>query len=338
MAAPAHRGFCDHDCLGGDCEEGRCQPIALSSPLSVAEYRALRVEDGPNGEIYLARWRVQTTPAGIIYRLSKSGPGVASFVEALPDWGWANDLQIDADYVDYTNYSDHDSLPVRGVYRRPRAGGEPEQLVADTPEESYTGTAFIRLDGDEVIFNTWYGDVGIGAVSRDGGEVSTLASFSGPNPHYDMAGEIQIDDEWVYTGQQPRGIVRYPRDGGGEPELLYEEDAGRPLLHVAAFDGTYIYWLDADAVLRRGPKDGSGPIEVVTASTNRDVQLEGGYVYTTGVNGRSIVRKSLADLSSELEVVVQLDDDDDAVASIAFDEVSLYWLGLGKGQVHRLRL
>lgn len=62
-------GSCGHDCLGGDCDQGQCRPIAIApdqdQPLSITTDGTyvywLGTHDGAQKQIYVARRRVDRT-------------------------------------------------------------------------------------------------------------------------------------------------------------------------------------------------------------------------------------------------------------------------------------
>ena len=72
-------GRCGHDCLGGDCTDGKCQYVALAGSLGAPEMLAL---DATN--IYVALKRDDT-----VVRLAKTGGTVVTLVA-----GWKNVIGV----------------------------------------------------------------------------------------------------------------------------------------------------------------------------------------------------------------------------------------------------
>lgn len=334
-----HCGACDHDCLEGDCMGGECQPYPLNDPLGSAEYVALRVTPGLDGDVYFVRWR----PNGTIFRLAKSNQIAPDFVASAPSAGWIPDIQIDADRIYFTDYSDSDSDPARGVYRVPREGGASTQLVGDDATKRYWGTYDVRVDGEDVFFTSWFGHVGLGKTSDEGSAVEPLLESIGDPLQHSVYGNIELDDDWVYLSNALVGLSRYARDASGVTEYLYggpegAGNAGAAPQEVYAVEDGLLYWSDSAGGLRRAPVDGTGPVEVIASGLGRQIVLHGGYIYIIVEDQRAIVRVPVDDIGAEPEQMVGADETTDDIASIALDEISLYWLGFTRGTVFRKAL
>ena len=209
-------GACGHDCLGGTCDGGICQPYEVVAAMPGAEYRSLRVDPGPGGALAFARWR----PNAAVFRADKTPGSNPVTVAQLEASGWANDVALDADWIYFTNYSDHDHDEVRGVYAVRRSGGAPVQLARDDAALRLLGTAFLRVDGPDVFFATFFGSIAVGRTAHGGVPVLPIWAIDAPPPIYDLGGYPALDDEWVYLPSQSAGLPRHRR-AGPDPEVLY---------------------------------------------------------------------------------------------------------------------
>ncbi len=141
-------GRCGHDCLGGTCDTGTCQPFPL-------------VEDQPN-PLYLAvdaETLYFTTPSGGVLDVPLSG-GAPKLLFADPD---AHGLTIDDQFVYWTTYFSGT------IKRMPLAGGTPVTLV--TTDQRPLGVA---VDSTWLYYSTVHG--AIVRVPLAGGAGVTLYS------------------------------------------------------------------------------------------------------------------------------------------------------------------
>lgn len=325
---PHNCGACGHDCLGGDCAGGGCRPVEVVAAQPAASYRSLRVDRGPGGQLVFLRYR----PSAAVFVADKA-PGAAVFTVAeLAADGWAHSAAIDDTWIYFSNFTDHDSDPVRGVYAVRRAGGAPVQLARDDAATRILGTAFIEVDGADVFFATYFGTIAIGRTGHGGVPVLPVWSLPEPGPYYVQGGTFALDDEWVYADSAVEGVQRHRRDGT-ESESIYPE-AGAA--NVIAVREGLAYWLRYDARFERGPIDGSGPIEVIaTGVTFYTLPIvEGDHAYYLAAEGTEIRRKSLFDLTVPPDLVVS------GITGnhLASDGVSLFWMAAGTGRVMRLAL
>lgn len=327
-----HCGACGHDCLGGECEDSVCQPVRISAPLAIVdEYRSLVVDEDRDGEIFFARWRLD----GVVYRVAKEPDATPFPVHILEQGGWANDIQIDHDWIYFTNFSDTFVDDSRGIYAKRRTGGTPVQLLRGGMET--LGTAYLRVDGDEIFFTTYFGSTELGRVKFDGGPALPLSDLGDAPPYYVGGALLAIDDEWVYSGSTNRGVWRYRRDGS-ESQLIEGRDV--PAVVAGVEDG-WVYWTQDqedeegdENELRRAPVDGSE----VSVSIGDDVGapiFHRGYLYSVRGGGTEVRRVSLDDPSGPDELLATTPF---GIGSLAVDEASVFWMDYGTAEIYRLAL
>ena len=76
LSDPKNCGTCGHDCLGGACSGGKCQPIAITNPLATTPY-LLGID---SNYLYYSQESTTLSPAVDVYRVGKS----ASLVSGSP--------------------------------------------------------------------------------------------------------------------------------------------------------------------------------------------------------------------------------------------------------------
>jgi hypothetical protein len=273
---PLHCGSCGHDCLGGDCEDGRCQPVALSTGLERPRY--LAVDDA---FVYVTD--EVAAPLGGVWRVDKY-PGSLPLRLATQSRAWS--VAVHDDTVFY-------STPVEGdgVFAVPRDGRAAPSLVfesgvvaeavidpasGDLFMAEYTAPDFIddlvlraTVDGDLFAVapasqcerlvvkgdRVFMGGASVRRVSTTGEQLTLLTDLP--------ARRIAVDDEWVYfMSYMSSDILAVDVDGIEErlvsttPEMPFDGDI--------AVDDTHVYWttIGGPGRVLRADKDGSEPEEL----------------------------------------------------------------------------
>lgn len=252
-----HCGRCGHSCLGGECHDGGCMPVALATGQGTVGGVALDGDD-----VYFT-----SLSGNLVARVSKDGGAVVGYASS-PAVKDARRIAVDATHVYWTS----SELLAGAVSRCPLAGCGAGPEVLATPEEP-TGLALdqkgvtwadrngqriarwtlpagpttvlsvptvlpvtVAVEGDDVF---WVGDFS-GEVFRrnpaDGGSV--LLGANGQSGRV-----ITADAQNVYWGAaqdygQPGNISRVPRGGGAIG--LVARAGGDPM--GITVDGDRIYW------------------------------------------------------------------------------------------------
>ncbi|MCU0692270.1 MAG: hypothetical protein MUF54_12795 [Polyangiaceae bacterium] len=118
MQSPVHCGACNHDCGGGQCDQGRCLPVVLATGL--ASPWAVNVDPYRDGRVY---WTNQVEQ-GSVCSVSKAG-GTVTVHASSQDKPAA--IFVDSDALFWVNSG---SKPSTGAIMRVNiTGGAPEVLV-----------------------------------------------------------------------------------------------------------------------------------------------------------------------------------------------------------------
>ncbi len=304
---PRHCGACGHDCLGGACVGGRCQPVLLAQGLpGIAQIREL-------GDTLFA-----TVPSGgKVVRVSKSGG--AYDVLALDENAF--NLAIADGRVYYTSAA--------GAARVSVNGGPIERLDGD-------GIGGIAAD-PTYSYRCVYGG-GLAGKSRverrrhDDGSLLVYASgFTGCET-VELAGDAVLYGENGLAGAQ--GVWKAPREGGTPIELA---DRAARRIAADASDAYFIQYYDGD--VRRVPLAG-GP-DVVVASTSPtqigagEIALDETYVYWVVAKpadeGGAVYRARKSGGSAEAFAGKV-----DSPLGITVDERAIYWTQDRAGVVMKL--
>lgn len=287
---PLHCGRCGHDCLGGECVAGVCQPVLLASgiqkPFALikdADY-IYGTGDDTAGQVWKVPVHDCTTPSICASVLTNTGAkyqDIAQDIEAVffTDRSAGRVLRLSkmgGDPCDLaTNQQDPVGVAVDDsyVYWTTRSGNrilraDKDCSTADPPEVVVPSTPapqLLLLDSTGLYWTSMTGGL-LSWASADGS--SSEPVWSGISPGDFMFG-LAMDDTWVYwrdgeqytTGGQSGRLVRARRDRSGGFEVL-AENQGRP--RYMDLDDTHIYWTADDAVHRMAKAD-VGTVEVMAA-------------------------------------------------------------------------
>jgi hypothetical protein len=247
---PASCGRCGHDCLGGGCVLGKCQPVALATgqanPHSLAVddtwvywsnfhgHAVLRTLKSGGDAAHPIATFLTNDPVGIaidddyvyigcypgsVWRVTKDGNGLQQLVGGV---NLIQGLAVQGDSVFYST-----GEPGSTLYRVPKAGGPSEPLyqqgwvlgLVSDGEHLYVADATNRL----VLRLTTTGAV---TVIDDADNVANLISY---------------DDTFLYWFVNYGRMLKKRKDNTGTVTEL-DEIAGGPYGLVA--DDGYLYWSD----------------------------------------------------------------------------------------------
>jgi len=280
----AHCGACGHDCLGGECGEGACQPVLLSTGPARAFDVAL---DGTS--IYWTSQGAAGTSTGEVRKISRIASGAATVLasgQPAP-----RGMAVDAVNVYWTN-SGGDT-----VMMAPKAGGEPvvlateqaaRDMAVDDTHVYWTNTtgevmkAPIDMSDDPtVLVDGPAGPDGIALdaahvywVNRNNGQVSKVPiDDPGAAPTVLLTGPLEatdlvVDDTHVYWSSYQSGkLLKIALDGSESSETVIAQGQASPF--GLAVDASYVYWVTYNGhEVKRAPRNGGA--EVVLAALPMD--------------------------------------------------------------------
>jgi hypothetical protein len=270
---PAHCGRCFHDCVGGDCTAGVCQPVKLADGLGIPEGIAVSDQD-----VYVAEYDLN--------RILKFGKTSLSNCVAAPlpsscvltdDQSYVfkpTAMGIDTTSVYWANTGGGDfheirSCPIAGC------GAQAATLVAGLGEDALGSLAgevlpLALIAKDGVVF--WPESLGgaIRSAQADGGALTTYLESSNFAP---LA--IAVDDQHVFftddSRQHPSRIQAVPRTGaardGGAVGVIANTPS--PPYGIGLTTSGNLYWtVPEDGLVQSAPKtaDGGAPIGALASS------------------------------------------------------------------------
>lgn len=294
MHDPSNCGACGHDCLGGACASGVCQPVVLAGPL----FFPIALVLDPTTAYF-------TVVQGIYEAPKSGGPATLLANQA------AGPLAVDATNV----YTVLDGDP-GDVYSIAKIGGASTMLGASTTGYQPVG---IAVRGSNVYWNDWETANGLAShvtsVPTVGGTQSILVTANGT-----ATTPVVVDDEYLYWVDE-NGVERAPIQGGSETTIVPGSWGDGDL----TLDSTNLYWADASGHVYQTKKDGSsGAIELGASTEPIGVAVDAttvywcdeseGIVYATPIGGGAV--RTLA-------------TSQDTPTAIAVDDVAVYWVDGG---------
>jgi hypothetical protein len=260
-------GACGHDCMGGACTAGVCEPVSLGAmggqPLAVATFAGDVYWGTGNGEIfrvpqdggaieslYASGGTIQSiaiTVNGLYFTngnrvtLLKPGGGTTWSSISYPE---TNAVAADASYVAWTATG-------ANIVRTANANGNNNSKVGDIEN----GPTSVALVGTTVYWSNSLGAEIRSAQVQGGLGAATIATT--PAPHHLIA-----DNDTLYwiSGDT---IYTLPAAGGGTAKSLAPSGTD---VRGMAVDLKNLYWtLGGPGEVWRMPKDGSAPPERIAA-------------------------------------------------------------------------
>lgn len=267
-------GACGHDCLGGACVAGVCQPqaIALNRTraygVSIDATNAYWVDTASGDEI------VKATLAGGAPSVLASGLMVGEDL--------ASPVLLDATNAYWVDLSG--GAPPTAIHKTPLGGGAGVSLAGG----SYTITEWV-IDATNVYYFTDAGDVMSAPLA--GGATTTIATGQATSSNI---GGLAVDATnlyWAIYDPTNGKIIKMPRGGGATTTLA----SGLVNPAAVATDGTDVYWT-AQGTMSSGYADGTvakvpvGGGSVTTLATGERfpnyLALDSKNVYFTSVDVR----------------------------------------------------
>lgn len=259
----ANCGRCGHDCQGGACLGGVCQPVALVTGK------------GGNGiavDSTSVYWTDRYDSA--VMRVSKGGGSPTTLASGRMS---LFDITVDSSAVYWTENA---AVPMGAVMSVPLAGGMPTTLAsgqaapfgiavdatqvywADTSVSGAPGSVMsiavtggtpatlssgqslptgVAVDSTSVYWTDYASTGTVMSAPKGGGNPTTLVSTSS------RAGDLAVDSANVYWIDDGNGAVMLVPLGGGTPTTLATSPTGP---YAIALDPTTIYWTTASTVMK----------------------------------------------------------------------------------------
>jgi sugar lactone lactonase YvrE len=294
-------GSCGHDCLGGACVNGLCQPVVLDT------------HGYPNGIAVDAHELYWTDLLTGVMRISL--PMGTPTMVAMADTPQA--VALDSGHVYWT--------ATNTLSRAPLMGGAAAPLSSAGLK---SGTWALATDGS----NVYWADQGSGTLQSMpvGGGTSTVLDMGLIAPD-----GVVVDDTYVYyadgTNKQIQGsLLKVPKAGGARVTLATGQEGPRAL----ALDTDNIYWTDsalyspaATGVIMKMPKAGGMPTILTSGQGNPlGIAVAGNDVYWVNSDAGTVSR-----VSKDGGMPTVLAGGQSYATSITADAKAIYWTTQGQG-------
>jgi hypothetical protein len=274
---PHNCGRCGHDCVGGDCDAGVCQPVTIVSN----QPGAIEVAVDQTSVYWTGNYNDQ------ILSSAKDGANVTILAHD-PAGNVSNPygLAIDDTYVYWSCNNDNDTDPGR-VARCAKTGCNGAGTRVTTTDLHLPRE--IAVDGTNVYFEE-YSNASVGRGRKDGGPVGFYATTIA----YPLT--VDFDDASVYfastslIGRVAKGAATVADSGtdASKYTTLYSSIA-QFYPYDLATDDANLYWIENDdpnGLVRFLPKNAApdaAPIDIATAQSNPwHVVVDATNVYWTG--------------------------------------------------------
>jgi hypothetical protein len=324
-ADPRNCGYCRHDCLGGGCTGGACEPVVLYSggtPMNI-------VVDGPT--LFVTVTTVSPDDGYVFRCTAASCQATATVLAAGLASPWFAVKESAAVY--WANFGGADTATDPGSVM-----GCPETGCPDAGPRVYTpegggaegGINIAGLAADETYlywaatFSSGYNGAIYRCVTTEcAGTIAELGSGFG------FSFEVVVDSSYVYwIDVGPNHVLRcaLPSCGGG-PEF-FADLAGSPktigLSGLALYGGS-VFWTEgvADGGVFYCPTSGCGTTPTAIATGQADPEFvaadESGVYWSNGGNG-TVMHCPIAGCAKPVAIATVA-----APYAIALDAVSVYF-------------
>ena len=314
-----HCGACEHDCFGGTCTNGQCEPVMIAENLD-SPWLVVADRDG----VYWAAAGKAIGFEGVIYMSDLDGSNAVQLATGQ-HWPFMG-LAVDEHHVYWTNYgkvTDRDGT----VMRVAKVGGTAEVVAG-----GLSGPKAVAVDATHVYWTNNDGTV-TRAVKDGSSPLEVLAQQASGKPL-----GIVVDGTNVYWDSTAGEIFSVPLAGGTTQTLTTNQGAPR----FMTADLNHVYWVSqsgdvTDAggfpvISRIGKSGGSAEIVALSSDTGGyDIDMDTTHVYWTNFSTGEVLRVSLQDSGIET-----LADGQGWPRGIALDDTSVYWAAQDDGRIMRL--
>jgi hypothetical protein len=335
---PLHCGRCNHDCLGGACEQGRCTAVQIAA-ISGAPLRYLVASDA---HVFVSTRIELVNQAGGIWRIPKAGGAAEHYVTLRYPEGMA--ILGDTLYFAVRDDANDGVNETGGLYSCPVAGPSPCEPTLIAPADNPRGAT---VDRGKV----YYPD------ETDGQGIMVHAPPATPTlfrPGFGHALNLKVDGEQAFytvsffNGPARATLFEVLPDAGFVEISRYENANASTGRLVMTPEALYVSMYDYDnattsgGVVRRVPRtDGVLPCDYGGTGNKRPFGLhvdasriywtnqgEGRLPYTNG----SVVSCDLATCCTAPEILWT----GDGPGEMTGDERALYWAHQATGAVWKI--
>jgi hypothetical protein len=222
-------GTCGHDCLGGACQLGVCQPFALAS--SVTAYDMVV----SNGTLY---WVDQISTSGSVWKCAIAN----SACTPTPLAGSQNGPSRIAIHGSNVYWSDYGSGTANdgAILSVPVSGGTPNPLVTGLGAPQGVAT-----DGTYVYWAESYPEspamAQIGRIALSGGSTTSIPMVAGSAPTAVAASTNEVYWTDVASGGNDGTVNKAPEPAQSPTGSVA---TSQTLPTALSLDSTYLYWVD----------------------------------------------------------------------------------------------
>ncbi len=285
QSSPTHCGACSHDCLGGGCEQGQCQPLLLASSidvsaaarLSVDELRVIycsadgihRLELGASSSDDPGDHQVATSSDSVLSVVHRdeaiywsAGSAITSLTGVFYQQAGAKPQQL-AIAGDYLFWTQRGSGGVaHSVNKRALLGGDVVELTTLEEPPDLLGAST----------STFYFGARVGqqhGLFRASAPATPIVTWTPLQTTMMVVLSAALDEHYVYfnrpTGKaQGTELWRLSHDGeaDGATKMVDSDD-----IRSFTLDGDYLYFTDSNGSVQRVGDDGGSP-ELIVGSQN----------------------------------------------------------------------
>lgn len=314
-----HCGECGHDCRGGSCVGGACQPVLLAVAPAAA-YAILADEEFVYGTSASATGQVWKVPVG-------GCPNPASCAVAISTVaGDYRDIAMDEQALYVTSVVGTD-----GRVSRIRKDGTEECTIA-AGQSSPMGVAVDDL-------HVYWSDKDEDAILRASkacGSTAQLLVNGTPKPSM-----VRVDETGLYWTSNEGNLVSWATFDGTTTAPVWSGTSMGNFMFGLALDDEWVYWREGHQMhwngtgrVLRAPKDRSGGEEVFGGDEPgpRYMAVDASHVYWVVENG---VRRAAYSSPAVAERLASADGYKSG-HGIALDEYHVYFCEYSSGELHRV--
>lgn len=315
---PKNCGRCGHDCLGGGCSGGTCQPIVLAADQLAPSEIAIDAT-----HVYFA-----ASAGNAVLRVPLAGGPVETLAQ---DNGVSSNIAVDDGFVYYMTF-----FGIGGqICRVPKTGAAdagPEVLAAT----GNYGMPFIAADDANIYWTT-----GRFAGTTQSGSLYSVAKIGGSVVKLNVATSapttsVAADDTNIYFANAQGRMLAVSKTG--TVTLLGLSQAGATGLLA---DGKKVYWANSGAGSIKaidkpvGGSAGTPAAQVLAGGQNEPLRIakDDVAIYFTNRGNGTIASCPLSGCADVARVVAS---DQSAPVGIAVDAVAIYWGNSGNGTVMKV--
>ncbi len=344
-------GYCNHDCLGGVCLEGACQPVAI-----VTDQLYPRVVTVDDANVYwlgglvpdLGSWFLSGSAdrSQAVGQVPKDGSGAPVMLFTRGANIPLMSIGVDSASV-YASYFTSVFRMTKGIATD---GGLPpvafrSDIECDTnvlfvlDEAGDAGTFYFRTGGPPGVFS-------LRAGATDDGGPPHVSCQTGISPEIHQLATPGIDDMYWTAIAQDAAHVFYVQEypDTNRPTGIYQvdkdADGGAPLQLSPIFatqlatDGSYVYYTDGWNGDVGRVKVGSATTEIIASGQYGPwgVATDGGLVYWTNSLADEVLSCNKVGCARPRVVADRQADPH----GIAVDDKAIYWANMRGGTIMRL--